>query len=420
VRRKPAPASNAKLNRSAGGGITTLTAADIPDDEPPVGPQPHVWVKKFEHTPTITYRRGDQVEVIRGPITPTIPHTTEATRAGWDKFFCDVPNHTEAAKKAAEKKVADLNAYWKKRQDDKDVAWEAKCERALKKGKSLPERPKRQPPPDWTFYVKDPEFIANFHASRYNRSVAKRMRKFEHKTMLPIGGRVYKTFNEIFEHSDGSRAPAIRSWLGPIALNLFNSALPTHVCYGYDKEVEYSGDTPRLFALDNSHIVLDKYRRCAFIVDLDGWWVSIEALRSHLRKLLPAEFMPNIITYRGAEDGKGGVENPHLVWMLPPGARVTWKGRRKKEQQFKLHEMVQSGIVSLLIPVGADPGHINAFKTKNPLCPGYSVDVCDDYFHTMAEWRSFLPTITPNKREMRRRAKIHKASQQSGEEVSAS
>jgi Zn-finger nucleic acid-binding protein len=38
----------------------------------------------------------------------------------------------------------------------------------------------------------------------------------------------------------------------------------------------------------------------------------------------------------------------------------------------------------------------------------------------MDEWRSFLPTITPNSREMQRRAKIHKASQQSGAEVSAS
>jgi hypothetical protein len=38
----------------------------------------------------------------------------------------------------------------------------------------------------------------------------------------------------------------------------------------------------------------------------------------------------------------------------------------------------------------------------------------------MDEWRSLLPTNTPNRREMQRRAKIHNASQQSGAEFSAS
>jgi hypothetical protein len=286
----------------------------------------------------------------------------------------------------------------------------------------VPERPKFDPPPDWMNYVKDPVFVANMQGARNNREVAKRLREYKHTGTGTIGGRSYKPFDERFRRADGRRAPAIRSWLGPISLALFNSALPKNVNFGYDKEIEYSSYTegvPRIFALDTSYVVLDKYRRCAFIVDLDGWWPSIKALRSHLRKLLPPQFMPNTITYRGAEDGKGGVENPHLVWMLPPGSRVL-RGKGKNKKQYKLHEMVQAGIVSLLIPLGADPGHTNANKTKNPLSPGYSVEVCDDYFQTMDDWRSFLPTITPNKGEMQRRAKIHKASQQSGEEFSAS
>jgi hypothetical protein len=70
--------------------------------------------------------------------------------------------------------------------------------------------------------------------------------------------------------------------------------------------------------------------------------------------------------------------------------------------------MVQKGIVSLLIPMGADPDHHNVWKFKNPLSPKWSVSACDDSFPTMDEWRSFLPTITPDQREMKRRAKVVK------------
>jgi hypothetical protein len=404
-----------------------LTADDIPFDWPtsqPIHYEYQAPVKPFEHTPTVTYRSGDKTIVVTGPIEPTIPHMTEATRAGWEKWYGDRADHIDAAIEAGRQWAAKRKAYFKQRKDNKDADWDAKCERALAKGKPLPKRPKRRElPPDWLCYVKDETLVAMINESRHCRSVAERMREYKHNGGVPIAGRVCKPFKESFEHEDGTPAPAIRSWQGPISLSLFNSALPRSIDFGYDKEIEYSAHwegVPRIFALDKPYVVLDKYRRCAFIVDLDGWWVSIEALRSHLRKLLPPEFMPNLITYRGAEDGKGGVENPHLCWMLPPGARVIWKGQGKKKQQYKLHEMVQAGIVSLLIPLGADPGHTNIFKTKNPLSPGYSIEVCDDYFKTMKDWRGFLPTITPHKREMQRRAKIHKASQQSGEKVEES
>jgi hypothetical protein len=134
------------------------------------------------------------------------------------------------------------------------------------------------------------------------------------------------------------------------------------------------------------HTVLDKSRRCAFVVDLDGWWPDLGTLRSVLRTLLPPEFMPNLITYRANIEGHG-VENPHLVWLLPPGARVL--SGAGKQKQIKLHEMIQGGIVNLLIPIGADPGHTNTFKTKCPLTPGWSVEACDDHFQTMQQWRAF-------------------------------
>jgi hypothetical protein len=149
------------------------------------------------------------------------------------------------------------------------------------------------------------------------------------------------------------------------------------------------------------------------VQDIDGWWPSLEAFRADLRKHLLPKYMPNSITYRTRLDGLG-IENPHLIWALPPGSRVI-KGKRLA-QQIKLHAMIQKAICSLLIPLGADPGHTNINKTKSPLSPGWSVECCDDQFVTMNEWRAFLPTITPNDLEMRRRAKTLKAAKDSGVE----
>jgi len=407
----------------------TLTADDIPFDMKPGPDFPHPAVKpKFIHQPTITHRRIDETFAVTGPIEPTIPHTTPATHAGWEKWFGDVADAKDAAIKAAAIRRAAKNQYFQTRDDnqkirdaEKEAKYEARCKRALAQGKPIPKRPKyREAPPDVMNYVKDEELVAKVAEARSDRTVAQRMREFVHDGSIPIAGRRCAAFKESFEHEDATHAPAIRSWLGITALLLLSSALPKSVTFGYDKEVEYSGCLQRIFALDKPYIVLDKGRRCAFIVDLDGWWVSVASLRAHLRKLLPPHLMPNIITCRGAEDGKGGAENPHLVWMLPPGSRVIrGKGRRTREQ-FRLHEMIQAAIVSHLIPIGADPGHTNVFKTKNPLSAAYSVETCDDFFATMDDWRSYLPTITPDKREMMRRAKVHKATQQSGAPIEQS
>lgn len=424
----PAPVLNAKLVKSAGRGRIKVTAADIPFDYP-CGPIsiPHTYqaaVKKFEHTPTITYRRGQRVTVVTGPVEPTVPRTTKATQDGWKKWFGDVDDARSAAIQDAKVRAAKRKAYFGKRAADKEAEYQARCDRAVADGRPIPKRKKRRQEvrADWLSFVKDPELVDMIREARFVAEKKKRLRKFEHNGHAPLGGRVYVPFSEKFENEDGTTTPAVRSWLGTISGQLFNSALPKgHIEYGFDKEVEYSTlvtGLPRLYALDAPYIVLDKCRKCAFIVDLDGWWNDLRSLRWQLRRLLPPEFMPNIITFRGAVDGKGGVENPHLVWLLPPGSRVIGhnkiKARKNLEQQRKLHEMIQSGIVSHLIPVGADPGHTNVNKTKNPLSASFSVEFCDDHFRTMDDWRSFLPTITPKRQEMQRRAKIHRASQQSG------
>ena len=350
---------------------------------------------------------------------------TEATRDGWLRWRGDVEAATIAAKKAAADRRDRIKAYFEQREDKKAADWDAKCAKAQAAGKPMPKKPVRKdPPPDFLNYIKDSDLVDAVNGSRNNSEVARRLRKFEHRGTAPIGGRVYADFEERFKREDGSRAPAIRSWLGITSLSLFNSALPKNIQFGHDKEIEYSASAEgvqRLFALDKSHVVLDKSRRCAFVVDLDGWWVSIDALRSQLRKLLPPHLMPAITTYRGRDEDGLGVENPHLAWPLPPGSRVLrGAGQKKLSQQFKLFEMVQAGIVSHLIPVGADPGHTNSFKTKNPLSAAYSIECCDDYFPTMSDWRDFLPTIKPNKREMQNRAKVYRAAQHGGVKVEAS
>src|SRR5437764_121238 len=67
--------------------------------------------------------------------------------------------------------------------------------------------------------------------------------------------------------------------------------------------------------------------------------------------------------------------------------------------------MIQRGIVNHLLELGADPGHHNSDKLKNALAPGWSIACNDDSFCTMSEWKSYLPTITPDERAMTRRAK---------------
>lgn len=410
---KPAPAAR-------GGG---LTADDIPCDSEPVPYEYRAPIKRFPHKPTVTLRRCDQIEVVTGPVEPVIPHTDETTKAGWERYYVASAGAKAAAIAAAKDRAAQVKKFFHDREDKAEQAYQERCRKAEAKGKPIPEPPVRKPPPpDWMHYLQDPMLVAMYKAPRDSKERAKRIRAYEHRGSTKFADREYLPFDEKFKHSDGTPAPAIRSWLGILALQLFNSALPKgNIQYGRDKERENSSVTDgvaRIYAVDSSYVVLDKGRRCAFVVDLDGWWPDLAALRAALRLLLPPEFMPNLITYRGAEDGKGGVENPHLVWMLPPGARVL-RGR-SLAKQLKLHAMIQAGIVSHLIPAGADPGHTNSFKTKCPLSPGWSVEACDDHFRTMRQWREFLPTITPNLQEMKRRAKTIRAAKEADVDVTLS
>ena len=161
-----------------------LTADDIPFDWPTSQPIPYEYqapVKPFEHTPTVTYRSGDKTIVVTGPIEPTIPHMTEATRAGWEKWYGDRADHIDAAIEACRQRAAKRKAYFKLRKDKKDADWDAKCVRARARENRCRQRPKyREPPPDLMYYVKDEKLVAMVNEFLRCRSVAERMREYRH------------------------------------------------------------------------------------------------------------------------------------------------------------------------------------------------------------------------------------------------
>jgi hypothetical protein len=133
---------------------------------------------------------------------------------------------------------------------------------------------------------------------RYN---ARRLRRYVHRRG-PAADRDTAGFIEEFENPDGSPAKAFRTALNIISFQLFNSALPKSLVYGYDKTTVFSASqtgTSGMAARDMEYIESDRYRRTLFVVYLDGWWASIGHLRRDLRRLLP-EFMPNLIVYRGS------------------------------------------------------------------------------------------------------------------------
>ncbi|MDO9442269.1 MAG: hypothetical protein Q7T73_15380, partial [Beijerinckiaceae bacterium] len=397
-------------------------------DDRPTGLDPYkIQPAPFVHRSVITLFRDGRPQTVRGPVEPRALGGTpeaQARHAAWQARAAEAEAKRIADAKAAS---ATLRTYFDKRRADKAAEAESKytraCERAARHGKPVPERPEPVPPPDdWQLYCPDTVLVSNISAARLSRANAKRLERYDHYKGL-AAGRLTDSFKEMFDKAaDGSATKALRTALGIEAFQLFNSCLPKNaeIVYGSDKTTVYRNGGPGqhemsgLSVRDMEYIESDRMRRTLFVVDLDGWWPNVEALWNALRAFLPPEFMPNLVSYRGAED-RGGVESPHLFFPLPPTARVIAHGKQPLEsflRQRNLHSMVQKGIVSLLIPLGADPDHHNTWKFKNPLSPKWSVVANDDHFATIDEWRAFLPTITPDQREMKRRAKIVKAARE--------
>lgn len=394
----------------------------------------------FVHVPTITLMRGGVPQRIRGPVATTTRITAE-TQIGWRKWTEDLRAHgvaqAEGSKVRAKADHDVIDDHRRKKAAELDAMYRRACERLHKAGKPVPSleawkndrfetkyqrecqkliaagfqpRTREQfaaPAPNWEMFAR-PELVAAV-ASMNRRGYNKRRReRYDSQGVRDFAGRKTARFIEELVDQHGNPTVAFRSAIC-ISLALFNSAMPKDLVFGEGKgkvESALGGGLSRMQILDRAYIELARNRRCHFVVDLDGWWRSVKALWKAIRKFLPPEFMPNLIVYRARESDGKGVENPHLIWLLPPGSRVIpTKGAKNIESQLQLHKMIQRGIVNHLIELGADPGHHNSNKVKNALAPGWSIACSDDSFCTMSEWKGFLPTITPDERAMMRRAK---------------
>jgi hypothetical protein len=184
-------------------------------------------------------------------------------------------------------------------------------------------------------------------------------------------GRRTAPFTEQLFDKDGK---PVKSFRTPVALafELFSSALSKDVNYGVDKTTIYHATldgTSAMDVRDKEYIETSRVRRCLFVADVDGWWPSVKARWASLRKRLPPHLMPNAIVYREPEDGRGGIENPHLIWLLPPGSRVIPGKGTNKNKQKQLHKMIQKGIVQSLAGAWRRPGPPQQRQDEEPASP---------------------------------------------------
>lgn len=219
--------------------------------------------------------------------------------------------------------------------------------------------------------------------------------------------RTYLPFSDCYRDADGN-GTALPSELGIMGLALYNARLPKDALFGKDKREVYDGASEEaLFLRDREYLTIGWWKvRGQLVCDLDGKWKALKQLRKDLVRVLGVGLLPALIVYRLDKDGN--IENPHLIWILPPGAEVGVCGK-SKSGPVRMFNMIQDALVSALIPLGADPGHTNTGKTKNPLAPRWSV-ACFENFPDLKDFAAGLPTLAVDRKEMRRRhAKLTRA-----------
>lgn len=333
----------------------------------------------IQHRPTVTLFDGSRKRAVSGPVVATgyLPGAEPDRHAeGWLR-------HTADKEKAEE--AASINSWMK---------WAARIDFD---DEPKPKKKKSKPIPDHVLYkVQAPR--------KARQRVKERLEEFTHDApMLSIAGRRYESFSEKFVCDDGSTT-AMRSKLGIRSLELYSARLPKDAFYGTDKGAvarpSETGIEP-IFLRDKPYLTVGYWTvRGQLAVDLDTVWPDLETLRAALIKALGPKLFPNIIVYR--LNSRGEIENPHLIWILPPGAEVGIRGA-SRGAPVRMHNLVQRALVSHLIHLGADAGHLNSGKTKNPLSPFWSVACSDETFNDLGDFVAGLPTVSTNEKEMRRR-----------------
>lgn len=172
-----------------------------------------------------------------------------------------------------------------------------------------------------------------------------------------------------------------------------------------------------LLIRNNPYIVADPSRYGILVVELDSTWMKYNDLISALRRVLPRKLMPALIVSRQSWCGKYQVEKPHLLWVLPTEVGKNGKSREAPQRFFK---RVQRAAINALIPLGADPGHMNTDKFKNPLAAFWNVLCLNGEWPSLEDFRGKGGIdLNVNEAAMKQKAALYRATKP-GESLSLS
>lgn len=232
-----------------------------------------------------------------------------------------------------------------------------------------------------------------------------RQRRKDRRERFVQNGKVIRADRNYLPFSEEFESTGLRTELGLFGPAIFNSRIARGAAYGKCKREVYDGKELAPIDLRDMEYLVEGWDKVRgnIVVDLDGRldgrkWKTRADLRKDLVEALGPKLMPTMAPYRLDKDGD--IEGAHLFWVLPPGSEVGVCGK-SKGGPVRLHGMVQDALIAALLHLGADPGHTNAAKSKNPLAPRFSL-MCWENFPDLSELKAGLPTFGVDRKEMRR------------------
>jgi hypothetical protein len=138
-------------------------------------------------------------------------------------------------------------------------------------------------------------FIDQSNASRADRTAARAKRKPRRIDPGDILAGAYRNKHRQTRRLIGQRLGEglLTEREGSASLRRILQILPKRVWCGSDKKA-VRRERHKLFAMDRSHVTLDKRRLGALVVDLDRTFKNEYDLKERLEKILPADFTPNL------------------------------------------------------------------------------------------------------------------------------